>query len=257
VSQSGKRPRIGIIAIAVLIVAAAAIAIGVAGRAGTLETTARELGEFESLRVSAGSIPIEIAGAQGTPRLEASLDTRRELIVTEDGGALAVEVSENVGIFRLPRQEIIRLLVPEGTRTEIDSGSGSVEVDGVDFSQLVVDTGSGSVAIARSSAVVKIDVGSGSVDLTDVAGELTISSGSGSLSGDGVRLTGDSSFDTGSGSIDMVFLNSEDELAFDLDSGSGSIRVGGVKGADRVRLGSGEITVRGSSGSGSQEYRTR
>lgn len=103
----------------------------------------------------------------------------------------------------------------------------------------------------------KIDIGSGSVELTDVAGEFIISSGSGSISGTGVTLTGDSLFDTGSGRVEMAFLNRMEELTFDLDSGSGSIRVDDIRDADRVIIGSGDIKVSGSTGSGSQEYRTR
>lgn len=253
-NQLNKSVRIGALALlAIVLTAGMATARG----AGELISTERDLGNFESVRLSAGSVAIEVSPAASGPRLETLLDSRRTLNVTESGGALNIEVFRVRGFARTSRREKIKLFVPHGTQAEIDSGSGSVTVSGVDFSELSIDAGSGSVAVTGSSAEIRIDVGSGSVELADVTGELTISSGSGSVTGDKVTLTGDSLFDTGSGSIEMVFLNAENELSFDLDSGSGSIRVGGIRGADRIVFGSGDIKVTGSSGSGSQRYRTR
>ena len=156
---------------------------------------------------------------------------------------------------RIGSREVVKLFMPSGVAADFRAGSGSVEVTGLRFDELSIEVGSGSATVRNSDGPMTIDVGSGSVRLDDVAGQFDLNSGSGSIKGEKVLLRGDSSFDAGSGRIEMSFLNNEDELSFDLDAGSGSIRVGDIRGGDRVIIGSGAIEVTGNTGSGSQEYR--
>ena len=84
-----------------------------------------------------------------------------------------------------------------------------------------------------------------------------LTNGSGGITGDSITLMGDSSFSNGSGRIDLSFGNSENELAFDLETETGSIRVGDVRSRDRVSHGSGYIKITGRGGSGRQKYEVR
>ena len=222
-----------------------------------LETTQRELGNFQSLRINSKSVSIETFRSAGSARLEATLDSRRKLTVSERGNDVIIEVSQVRRVSLRGGRENIVLYIPNGKDVVLQAGSGSIKVEGLMFSELEVDVGSGSVDIDQCSGPTTIDVGSGSIRLNDVEGSFDVSTGSGSTKGEGIKLTNDSSFRAGSGSIELSILNTEDELAFDLDAGSGSIRVNDIRGADRVVVGSGNIEVTGRTGSGSQRYETR
>lgn len=222
---------------------------------GELESTEHDLSDFDSVRLTTPSVKIEVVETSGRSRIEATLDSRRDIDITERGGDLVIEVSRILGITRIGRREVVKLFMQSGATADFRAGSGSVEVTGLRFDELSIAVGSGSINVRECEGSMTIDVGSGSVRLDDVAGEFELSSGSGSLKGEKVLLQGDSSFDAGSGKIEMSFLNTEDELSFDLDAGSGSIRVGDIRGGDRVIIGSGAIEVSGNTGSGSQEYR--
>jgi hypothetical protein len=104
----------------------------------------------------------------------------------------------------------------------------------------------GSVA-ARSS--------SGNIALRDSEGMLDLECNSGKLSGTGVTITGDSSFETSSGSIDFDFTNSESDFTFELRSSSGTISAGGTRAKGTVVTGNGKILIRGKSSSGNQSYK--
>ena len=228
-----------------------------AGPIGEIESAERELPDFDRLQVTVPGVSVEIVETRGIPRLVTRLNSRRELTVSARGGSIEIDVSRGWGLRRIWQREVVRLEISRGTIADIRAGSGSVDIYGVDFEDMRVDVGSGSVTVEDSRAPMTITVGSGRVELDDVTGALEISSGSGSIVGQRILLTDDSSFRTGSGRIDLLLDNAEEELSFDLDVGSGSIRVGAIRTSHRLRHGSGDIAIRGSSGSGSQEYQFR
>jgi hypothetical protein len=253
------------------LVAVSGVLVGCRGELGSIE---RDLGQPDRVRIESRSVSVRASRATGNARFLAELDSRRRVTVDEQGSRVTVRLSR-LQSFVNTKDERIELLVPDGTTLEIDSGSGSVEIDGISLSALNVDVGSGSVTISTVDGPVRANTGSGSITLSDVTGDIRaeagsgsiglsnvmgridVQTGSGSVDGEMVRLTGDSSFDTGSGSIEVAFENREDELSFDLEAGSGSITVGQTSGADRIKYGSGSIEVTGESGSGAQTYRTR
>jgi hypothetical protein len=101
---------------------------------------------------------------------------------------------------------------------------------------LVIDDGSGSMAIADVAAAVRIDDGSGSIDVRRV-GSLHINDGSGSI--DVRAADGDVYVDDGSGSITIDAVGG----SVTIDDGSGGIRVSDVA-KDLIILddGSGSVT---------------
>jgi hypothetical protein len=230
-------------------------AVGAAGAWGRLESTSRDLGDFDRVRLTTGSIEVEVSDARDGARLEATLDSRRTLTVAERDGELVIGVSGVVVGFA--GNEVIHLFVPRNKAVQIGGGSGSVKIADVEFDELTVRVGSGSIRVIDCQGLMSLEAGSGHIEVERISGTLKVTAGSGSILGEAVTPTGDSSFKTGSGSIEMQFLNAEDQLSFDLDAGSGSIRIGDIKGADRVIYGAGQIKITGRSGSGSQNYTFR
>jgi len=143
-----------------------------------------------------GSGTVEIRGGSGV--LRADTGSGR---VTVEGFSGTIAADTGSGTVRA--QGVSNL-----TELDVDTGSGSVSIDG-DLSalkRLRVDTGSGSVRLhsaAAPSMEIVIDTGSGHVDV-DAPGSMIKESDSGTWT---VKLkdgSGSGVIDTGSGSVDII-----------------------------------------------------
>ncbi len=106
--------------------------------------------------------------------------------------------------------------------------------------EVIADTGSGSITILNIEAPVNADTGSGSIKLENIGGPVRADTGSGSIHADGVG--GAFHADTGSGSIYLMQTAPGDVT---VDTGSGSSELLGVVGALDADSGSGRIVVQG------------
>lgn len=141
----------------------------------------------------------------------------------------------------------LRVAVGEATATDVesdlvlDTGSGSVEARGI-RGDLLVDTGSGRVDVSDVEGEVSIDTGSGGVQVNGVRGErILVDTGSGGVDGSDL-VASQVRIDTGSGGIDIRGVDSPDVY---LDTGSGGVEVellSDVESLD-VDTGSGGVTV--------------
>jgi DUF4097 and DUF4098 domain-containing protein YvlB len=106
--------------------------------------------------------------------------------------------------------------------------------------EVIADSGSGSIKIANIDAPVSAEAGSGSVKLENIGGPVNADTGSGSIRADGV----DGAFNgsTGSGRIYLVQTAPGDVT---VSTGSGSSELNGVVGSVRASAGSGSITIDG------------
>ncbi len=130
------------------------------------------------------------------------------------------------------------LEVPDGIELDYRSGSGSIEIDGVNV-ELNVSTGSGSIEVIEANGDMRVNTGSGSIRFTDIEGRMDANTGSGSIR---VRnAKGNVELNTGSGSITLD--RAEGEL--DINTGSGRIEASMVTltGPSELNTGSGSIQV--------------
>lgn len=114
--------------------------------------------------------------------------------------------------------------VPKRFHVDIEDGSGSLELKGVD-GHVRIDDGSGSIDIADVGGNLRIDDGSGTIQVKNVRGDVTVSDGSGSMTL--VDIGGTVKVSDGSGSIDI------DRVEHDViirSSGSGGLTINNVKG---------------------------
>jgi hypothetical protein len=100
---------------------------------------------------------------------------------------------------------------------------------------LVIDDGSGPIAVDNVSSSVRIDDGSGSIELGN-SGDVDIDDGSGSIR---LENTGAVTIDDGSGSITIVRAAGDVYV----EDGSGTIEIMGVQGSVTVDDGSGDIEI--------------
>ena len=106
---------------------------------------------------------------------------------------------------------------------DLDTGSGGISLEDFEGGALVIDTGSGTVEVARAAAEsIDVDTGSGGVRLHGVEAEwLGVDTGSGGVGVESAAIDA-ASIDTGSGSVRLALVRMGDG-EFDIDTGSGGI----------------------------------
>ncbi len=129
------------------------------------------------------------------------------------------------------------LRVPASVGVEIETGSGSIRLQGLE-GIVLAKTGSGGIELVDVRGNVSAETGSGSIVLDGISATADVVAGSGSIRGDVTSLHLNAQ--TGSGSIDLLFGLAPDEVG--LETGSGSITV-------IVPSGSYHLDLRTSSGS--------
>ena len=113
---------------------------------------------------------------------------------------------------------------------------------------------SGSLRIGDVHGDVTAGTSSGSIKLNNIKGALLLISSSGGQQGEGILLTANSSFTSSSGSIKMELKNANEDLSFDLNASSGSLRAKGTTAKKNLQMNNGGIVITGVSVSGSQDY---
>jgi len=118
----------------------------------------------------------------------------------------------------------LEITVPAGTRIDLTNGAGEVSIDDV-TGEIVAHTGAGDVVVRGSQGPVRLDTGAGNVDYTG-------------------QPQGTSTFNTGAGRI-QISLPSDFSGAVDLDTGIGSVDLGGFDVDGSVSPGSARGTIGG------------
>lgn len=212
-------------------------------------------GRIEALDVQADlelrsrSGPVKAAGITG------------DLVADTGSGAVRVERVRGEVLIDTGSGGVELHEVSGARSVHVDTGSGSVDVSGIEAGDLLIDTGSGGVDLADIDVKsLVVDTGSGGVDGEEIAtDEARIDTGSGGVALDLVRMGhGPYDIDTGSGGI-RLGLPEEISAEFDAETGSGSI-VADIDGVSlgrrnrheaRFTVGGGDAQVTLSTGSGS------
>ena len=176
----------------------------------------------------AGSVTVR-AGESGEIRVVAikkapsfaSLD-RVEIQMSERQGGLEIKTHKSA----ILQNASVRLEIsaPPGTRLDLHTGAGSVEVSGLG-TQIRVDSGAGSITLSDLSGNIYAHTGAGSIDLRNASGTaVDLDTGAGSIHYEG-ELAGECRFETGAGSITLR-LPAGLDMEVDLDTGTGTVDVG-------------------------------
>lgn len=135
------------------------------------------------------------------------------------------------------------------------ASSGNLRIDEMN-GDLEAHASSGNITIYEVTGNVEADCSSGNIKLGDIEGSLKVESSSGNIRGEDILLTADSRFKASSGNVTIGLLNDEEDLSFDLDSGSGNLYAAGSSSDDRLILKKGTINITGITTSGNQRYTT-
>lgn len=242
-----------IIVVAVLVllccctIAAAAVALWAVGRTSVDWLASTQLGWDEGLagarerieqRFAVGESPnLKVATFAGTvtvrggerdeivvvatkvARSQRDLDDI-ELTMTESAGSLVVEAKKPGYVSNASVR--LEITAPSGTRLDVDSGAGSVDLRGLNGG-VSVNSGAGSVQMIDVTGRIDAATGAGSLDVRGAAGPARLTSGAGSITYEGAP-SGDCWFHSGAGSITLV-LPEDLHMQVDLETGAGTIDV--------------------------------
>lgn len=141
----------------------------------------------------------------------------------------------NFSGFNNPNSKIV-VYLPDSFIAEeatIDSGAGSVLMEGLYADNLEISAGAGTISGEDISAdKVTIDGGVGSVTLKNVDfNDTYLNCGVGNVKLDGI-LIGHTEVDCGVGSVNLDLLGDVDDYDLEVDSGVGTIRLNGEKISD-------------------------
>ena len=203
-------------------------------------------GAFSSLDIDCGTAVITVGqGAEYAVEITARNPSKanRMPVWAVEGSTLKVYQKDDNFISLGPLNDTtyyVNVSVP-GTDDEmldkinIDSGTGTVSLNGINTDQLIIDTGTGSVNISDCRV-----------------NELEIDSGTGSLSVDLISAAKKIDIDNGTGSIDLALPGTEDDYNVDIDNGLGSVTIGDEKVRGEYKSkGSGEGAIKIDNGTGS------
>jgi DUF4097 and DUF4098 domain-containing protein YvlB len=243
--------------LAILLALAAALAAGAAG--------AREpdftIPGISSIQVKAGALDVSVIGEDtDTVTMRAELpqdsffDHRDYDIVHEvKGSQLRIRI-ETQRVFAVADQGRITLIVPRDTSLRIESTSGTVSLQGLERTAASASTNSGEIRVRDAKGEIVVSTVSGRISLEGTDGRVDAHTVSGRIRGERVRLSSDSTFNTVSGDITIGLDTPIDNLRFDLATISGAVRVGKLRTHRGLHMGFGDVSVTGSSVSGSIRF---
>jgi len=191
-------------------------------------------------------------------------DSQDRITLKRSGDLLTIEVDNDGSFFsnRLPGSMVLH--VPKLCDLDLRTGSGRIQVEGLEEGKLILESASGDLVARNLQRKGRFNSASGSVTLTNISGAVRISTASGSIRGKDLGVGTEAK--SVSGSIELqnpvgaLRLGStsgslfvKDWMAYsdsDFSSISGSIRIQGINQADfSIQAGStsGEISLWGSS----------
>lgn len=202
------------------------------------ETIALDGAVLLDVDTGAGSIDVS-AGSGGEASIVGKIKVRRESFwrKSPDADAIIKEVQDNPPIQLSDGRLRVGYFKDKSLGKKV---SISYEITVPADTEVIADTGSGSITITDIAAPVSADTGSGSVKLENIGGPAKADTGSGSVKANGVA--GSFEADTGSGSVYLMQTAPGD---VEIDTGSGSAELKGVVGALHVDTGSGRVVVDG------------
>jgi len=131
------------------------------------------------------------------------------------------------------------LTVPAATRLRAQSGSGNLEIAGIQ-GPVEVQAGSGGIKVTDVGGTLRAETGSGTISIEQVKGNVRARAGSGSIRAS--AIAGGFEGETGSG---RVTLEQTASGSVRVGTGSGSIELRGLRGSLDAHAGSGSIEADG------------
>lgn len=205
-----------------------------------------------------GQLDVQFEGEGRDATLQTHGMIAERLTLERDGKSLVVRTDDHGAsfggwgwLFGQDGDQWAILTLPEsleGVDLDIDSGAGSVYVDGA-FGDVDIDTGAGEVQVTGSADSARAEVSAGQVvfdlrDVQTVSTEVSAGNFSGSFSGDAPR---ELTLDVSAGGADVILPDEAYDLRQDVSAGSVDTEGLRIDSSSThridVRLSAGEVTL--------------
>ncbi len=133
------------------------------------------------------------------------------------------------------------------------STSGDQDFEGIN-GEIEVSSTSGNIELAEFEGDVRAESTSGNIELERGTGGLFLKSTSGEIDGYQVTINGDAEFRATSGNIDFDLSNDLEEFSFDIQTNSGSLRVGSRSSDKSIYMRQGGFWIRAQTSSGNIKF---
>ena len=210
-----------------------AVSMSAAGRFDRIS----ELG-IRELYVDSLMIDVEIQGESGlaVDGWGENIPDNLRVKYERSGDVLRVRVERKFTLFALGRiNGKLHFNVPDGIDLEIDSTSGSIEIQEMKSNRLKAGSSSGTIRLSEIESKIEAGSSSGSISIEKADGEIQAESSSGTIEIDNTR--GNLAASSSSGGVSL----SDIEGAIDAKSSSGEIDMKFISGTIKARTSSGNI----------------
>jgi hypothetical protein len=212
-------------------------------RAATLDVTtvrgkiAIVAGEPGRIVVS-GDVAVRVGWDVPSNAVELARQVAADPPVARDGAIVRVRPPADPALQRAVTVSY-EIRVPPTAIVRSASDSGATSVRGVD-GPVNVRTHTGAIELGALAGTVDVSTGSGAIAVDAIAGALVVETASGAFAG--ARLGSSLRVHTQSGSVDAAFTGGGD---VDVETGSSTVRLRGVRGGAIVTTRSGQVTIDG------------
>ena len=136
-----------------------------------------------------------------------------------------------------------------GGVTHVRTDTGGVAMTDC-YGEIDTITDTGRQEYARTAGIVNAETDTGRIVVDDHEEEFHLWTDTGSITGRNLLVTGDCTVRSDTGGIDLDFLNELADFSFDIESDTGVIQIGEMRGRGGLRHGSGPIRIKGKTDTG-------
>lgn len=237
---------------------------------GTPETEHATYRDVREVEINAGIFDVEIVNGSGAIVTIDVTDIPQgfRVVQRERGGSVAVDIQgRNTWFSRVSGDPTVRVELPSGTNLDVQSSSGDMAIETIRGTVRIrtssgditladvggeasIRSSSGDIRIGDATGAFGIDSSSGDVRIRRYRGALRVQTSSGDIEVAELRLTGGIDAASSSGDIEIELDNDLRDVTYVLQSNSGDLRFGTVRGEKYLSGGSGRFQINASTSSG-------
>lgn len=237
---------------------------------GTPESEHAEYRDLLEVEINAGIFDVEIVNGRGAVVTIDVTDIPQgfRVVERERGGSVVFDIQgRNTWFSRVSGDPTVRVELPSGTNLDIQSSSGDIAIETIrgtvrlrsssgDIAiediggEAFIDSSSGDIRVGEATGAFVIDSSSGDVRMRRYRGAMQARTSSGDIEVAELRITGATEVVSSSGDIQIDLDNDLRDITYVLQSNSGNLQYGTIRGEKTLSGGAGRFQIHASTSSG-------